>query len=112
MRSPHWLLLTALAASVVASGAMGAEIGLAIGSDLSVVEGAARLCPETNCDEGAELLRIPAGESLVVQDKRVEGTPFIDVVWYQVSYNGKAGWISEYTTSAAPKKPRLKVRPR
>ena len=105
--------LGAMAASLwIVTAAHSAELGLAPGNTVSVVQQAARLCPKSNCGEGSEITRIPVGTKLVVKERRVESTPFLDVVWYRVSFRGASGWVSEWTTDAAPAKPRLKRRRR
>ena len=107
MRATAVAVVMALAATV----SSGAEIGRPPGSTVSIVDAPARLCPESNCGEGEEKTRIPVGTRLTIEARRVEGTPFMDVVWYRVSFAGTTGWVSEHTTDAAPKSPRLKRRP-
>ncbi|MBW7996248.1 MAG: SH3 domain-containing protein [Candidatus Glassbacteria bacterium] len=70
------------------------------------VDNRARLCPQPNCGQGQELLRIPTGTKLEVQSKTTIRLPAWNVIWYKVTYNGKTGWLSEFDTDKAPAEPR------
>lgn len=70
------------------------------------VGGRARLCPRPDCGEGTELRRIPAGAELEVEDVAMVRLPRWSVWWYQVTYEGTTGWMSEFSTSEAPLEPR------
>lgn len=60
----------------------------------------ARLCSETlKCIEGVQLItKIPKNTKLVISDFSIGSHSWGDVVHYQVSYNGKTGWISDIET--------------
>ena len=62
----------------------------------------ARLCPKLDCDLGQEILRLPTGTQLVVESSAKFSLPNWDVVWYQVTYKGKQGWVSEFNTDVKP----------
>ena len=62
----------------------------------------ARLCRTPACGDGEELARVPTGTVLDVQAKRSVRLPRWDVIWYQVSFKGKQGWVSEFETNLAP----------
>jgi len=66
----------------------------------------ARLCPKANCGQGQEILRIPTNTRLEVQSKIFINLRLWDVVWYEVIYKGKKGWVSEFDTDKAPAQPR------
>lgn len=68
----------------------------------------ARLCPKPDCEEGQELARLPTGVVLEVQAERSIRLPRWDVIWFQVSYEGRQGWVSEFETNLAPQTPRYR----
>lgn len=68
----------------------------------------ARLCPKPDCEEGRELARLPTGVVLEVQDERSIRLPRWDVIWFQVSYEERVGWVSEFETNLAPQTPRYR----
>lgn len=70
------------------------------------VDGRARLCPEPDCDQDGELGRLPTGLELPVEDVATVRLPRWSVLWYQVTFDGTTGWVSEFNTSAAPAEPR------
>lgn len=58
----------------------------------------ARLCPYPNCGENKHITRIPEGTVLVVEGKTDAGTKAWPVIWFEVTYKGKKGWISIFDT--------------
>lgn len=68
----------------------------------------ARLCPKPDCEEGQELIRLPTGVVLEVEAQRWIRLPRWDVIWFQVRYEGRRGWVSEFNTDLAPEKPRYR----
>ena len=67
-----------------------------------------RLCPKPNCGQGQEILRIPTNTKLEVQSKISINLGSWNVVWYEVIYKGKKGWVSEFDTDKAPAQPRYR----
>jgi len=67
----------------------------------------ARLCPEPNCSEGEELIFIPTGTKIPFKSKVTvpRPMPYWSVLWYEVEYKGKRGWVSELDTNYGPKTP-------
>ncbi len=68
----------------------------------------ARLCPKPNCGQGQEILRIPTNTKLEVQSKTFVNLRLWNVIWYEVIYKGKRGWVSEFDTDKAPAQPRYR----
>jgi len=68
----------------------------------------ARLCPKANCGQGQEIFRIPTNTKLEVQSKISINLNLWNVVWYEVIYKGKRGWVSEFDTDKAPVQPRYR----
>jgi hypothetical protein len=64
-----------------------------------------QLCADPDCEDDP-ILRIPPGIELTVEDTRAVKLPKWSVIWFQVTYKGKTGWISEFVTDAAPAEPR------
>jgi len=62
----------------------------------------ARLCPHPNCGPNAHLARIPEATELKVEgmtEKKIGTLP--PVKWFEVTYQGKKGWVSIYDTNKA-----------
>ena len=72
------------------------------------LENRARLCPNIDCGEGQELLRLPTNTKLKVISSSKQRLPMWNVIWYKVTYKGKQGWVSEFNTDRAPKEPRYR----
>lgn len=70
----------------------------------------ARLCPHVGCegDREIDIRRLPTGTEFKVEAVQTQTLPKWDVVWYEVSHWGKKGWVSEFDTDKAPKKPRYR----
>jgi len=68
----------------------------------------ARLCPEIDCAQNKEILRIPTNTKLKVLSTSKKRLPMWDVIWYEISYKNKKGWVSEFDTDKAPKEPRYR----
>lgn len=68
----------------------------------------ARLCPKPDCEEGQELARLPTGLVLNVQAEKSIHLPRWEVIWFQVSHEGRRGWVSEFETDLAPQTPRYR----
>ena len=75
---------------------------------IDTIKNRARLCPNIDCDEGQELLRIPTNTELKVESSSKSRLPLWDVIWYKVTYKNKQGWVSEFNTDKAPKEPRYR----
>ena len=59
----------------------------------------ARLCPYPNCRADQNIARIPKNTVLEIEGitaAQVGRSP--PVTWYEVTYNGKRGWVSIYDT--------------
>lgn len=63
----------------------------------------AKLCPQIDCGPGSEILRIPHGTKLRVDEVKMTEMPLWAFYWYKVKYQGKEGWVSELYTIDAPK---------
>ena len=63
----------------------------------------ARLCPEVDCAQDAEIGRIPPETVLTVLEIYTEDVGSWDVVWYRVGYHGRFGWVGENGTDRAPR---------
>lgn len=59
-------------------------------------EDRARICPQVNCGQDKELIRVPTNTVLEVKGKKKIKNGFSSATWYKVSFKGKTGWISEY----------------
>jgi hypothetical protein len=58
----------------------------------------ARLCPYPNCGTNQHITRIPKGTVLIIEGvMEVANTP-IKVYWFEVTFQGKRGWISIFDT--------------
>ena len=57
----------------------------------------ARLCPTPNCGWYQDIARIPEGTTLAVRGfYTVPSDGFLPPVeWYEVTYQGKQGWVSK-----------------
>ena len=88
--------------------ARAARLAREVPSNLTVVtlDDRARLCPKPDCEEGQELARLPTGLVLNVQAEKSIHLPRWEVIWFQVSYEGRRGWVSEFETDLAPQTPR------
>lgn len=58
----------------------------------------ARLCPSPNCGSNQHIARIPKGTMLEIQGIMKVKNRMFSVKWFEVTYNGKRGWISIYDT--------------
>jgi hypothetical protein len=68
----------------------------------------ARLCPQPDCGQKQELGRLPTGVVLEIRAERRVRLPQWDVIWFQVSYEGRRGWVSEFETDLTPQTPRYR----
>ena len=53
----------------------------------------ARLCRFPNCGEGRHIARIPQDTELRVKRAIDIGTGYLEEIWFEVKYQGKAGWV-------------------
>jgi hypothetical protein len=68
-----------------------------------VVYQPAQICPLPDaCLEGSEVAWAPPGTRLEVLALHVQELPRSNVRWFSVEYEGRAGWISEFSTDKAP----------
>jgi len=58
----------------------------------------ARLCPTPNCGTNRHITRIPKGTVLIVEGITIVKTGFLKTKWFEVTHEGKKGWISIYDT--------------
>ena len=58
----------------------------------------ARLCSEPDCGPGTELSRLPTNIILEITASRRIKSGYMEATWYNVTYGGKTGWVSEYDT--------------
>jgi hypothetical protein len=58
----------------------------------------ARLCPHPNCGQNAHIIRIPEGTVLEVEGIMNVKSGMMNVIWLEVTYKGKRGWISIFDT--------------
>ena len=77
-----------------------------VGSDLEIMADDTRMCPLPNCGEGEQIGRIPAGTVLEVEGDHSVCLPIWDVTWYQVTYEGRTGWVSVFETDRPKPKER------
>lgn len=56
----------------------------------------ARLCPEPQCNEGKELLRLPTNSNVIAKEATAQVN---NAIWYNVEYQGKNGWVSQFDTN-------------
>ena len=63
----------------------------------------ARLCSEPDCGRGTELSRLPTNIILETKGSTRIKSGYMEATWYNVTYEGKTGWVSEYDTK--PTKP-------
>lgn len=62
----------------------------------------ARLCPQPSCGPNEHLTRIPEGTALKVEgmtETQIGTLPPVN--WFEVTYQGKKGWVSIYDTNKA-----------
>jgi hypothetical protein len=72
------------------------------GDNVTIVtpETIARLCPYPNCGQDQHITRIPKGTVLTIEGiQSVKSGRMPAVKWFEVTYNGKKGWISMYDTN-------------
>jgi hypothetical protein len=68
-----------------------------------VVYQPAQICPLPDaCLDGSEVVWVPPGTRLEVLALHVQELPRSNVRWFSVEYEGRAGWISEFSTDKAP----------
>ena len=102
------LALACIAATTLLAGIAEAnDEGRRIGQAVTVEEASTRLCSRPNCNDGEELGRVPARQVLKIEARKMVTHGMMKTVWYRVTYKGKTGWVSEWVTDAAPKRPRL-----
>ncbi len=58
----------------------------------------ARLCPYPNAGQSEHITRIPKGTLLEVEGITDVKAGVMSVKWFEVTYQGKKGWISTYDT--------------
>ena len=58
----------------------------------------ARLCPYPNCGTDQHISRIPYGTVLEITGITDVKLPAYSVKWFEITYNGKRGWISIFNT--------------
>ena len=56
----------------------------------------ARLCPYPNCGPDQHITRIPKDTVLEVTGVNEAKAGMMSVKWFEVTFNGKRGWISTY----------------
>ena len=61
----------------------------------------ARLCSEPDCGRGTELSRLPTNIILETKGNRRIKSGYMEATWYNVTHEGKTGWVSEYDTKPA-----------
>jgi len=59
----------------------------------------ARLCPSPNCGSEDHITRIAEGSELNVEGITVVKTGMLKTKWFEVTYEGKRGWVSIYDTN-------------
>jgi hypothetical protein len=73
-------------------------------ADVMIVFQPAQICPSPSaCLDGSEVAWVPPGTTLGVLALQVEELPRSNVHWFQVEYEGRAGWVSEFSTDKAPR---------
>ena len=83
-----------------ASPAMGGEQQGASSFSIKIVTpgNRARLCSEPDCGRGTELSRLPTNIILETKGSTRIKSGYMEATWYNVMYEGKTGWVSEYDT--------------
>ena len=61
----------------------------------------ARLCPHPNCGQNQHITRIPEGTVLKVGGIVDVKSGMMTVKWFEVTHNGKRGWISVFDTGSS-----------
>ncbi len=61
----------------------------------------ARLCPHPNCGQDQHITRIPEGTVLKVDGIMDVKSGMLSAKWFEVTYQGKRGWISMFDTNKA-----------
>ena len=61
----------------------------------------ARLCPYPNCGQTLHITRIPKGIVLKIERILDVKSGVLTVKWFEVTYQGKRGWISVFDTDKA-----------
>lgn len=80
------------------------ELGAIIyGDELTIVVSGtvARLCPSPNCGQDQHITLIPEGTVLKIESITDVMFPRMTVRWFEVTYQGKRGWISIFDTDKA-----------
>jgi hypothetical protein len=73
-------------------------------AEIMIVYQPAQICPSPEaCSEGSELAWAPPGTTLEVAALHVQELPSSNVYWFRVEYEGRVGWISEFSTDKAPR---------
>ena len=76
------------------------------GREFAVIDDAAesaRVAAAPGTDRS--LGRIPAGTRVEILEKRDIKSGMLTVTYYQISFNGKRGWISQYVTAGPQPSP-------
>ena len=58
----------------------------------------ARFCSEPDCGRGTEISRLPTNIILETKGSTRIKSVYMEATWYNVTYEGKTGWVSEYDT--------------
>ena len=78
--------------------------GLAQADEITIITPGvvARLCPQPNCGPNEHIVRIPEATTLRVEGmtETTIGT-LPPVKWFEVTYQGKKGWVSIFDTDRA-----------
>jgi hypothetical protein len=73
-------------------------------AEVMVVYQPAQICRSpAPCRKGDEVVWVPSGTRLQVRTLEVQELPHSQVHWFGVEYEGRTGWISEFSTNHAPR---------
>ena len=92
------LLLFLMMTLLTASDVYAKEVKQGDKVTIVTSETVARLCPHPNCGKNQHITRIPLGTTFKIEGIMTVKSGMMKVKWFEVTYNGKRGWISIYDT--------------
>ena len=101
MRGKKFFIVALMVAATtvsLASYANAAEVKQGDKVTITTPETLARLCPHPNCGTNQHITRIPKGTVLTVEGIMTVKSGMMSVKWFELTYDGKRGWVSIYNT--------------